>query len=108
MWSWDTWPPEIDVLEVYSDSKGSYLKPRFSNPLGFWNVQTNVHYLNGSQSKMLGGKTHYFGFKDPSKNFMEYTVSWKKDKIEFVLIQIMLKIIIRMHFNIELNILKWI
>jgi beta-glucanase (GH16 family) len=32
---------------------------------------------------MLGGKTHYFGFKDPSKNFMEYTVSWKKDKIEF-------------------------
>ena len=83
MWSWDTWPPEIDVFEGYSDSKGSYLKPRISNPLGFWNVQTNLHYIKNGQSKMVGGKTHYFGFKDPSKNFMEYAVSWKKDKIEF-------------------------
>lgn len=83
MWSWDSWPPEIDVLEAYSDSKGSYLKPRISNPLGFWNVQTNVHYIRNNENKMVKGKTHYFGFKDPSKHFIEYGVSWKKDKVEF-------------------------
>lgn len=82
MWSWDSWPPEIDVFEAYSDSKGSYLKPRLSKPLGFWNVQTNVHYKEGDSNKMTGGKTHYFGFKDPSKHFIEYTLIWQKDAIK--------------------------
>lgn len=83
MWSWDSWPPEIDIFEAYSDSKGKYLKPRLSNPLGFWNVQTNVHYQEGDSNKMMGGKTHYFGFKDPSEHFIDYTLIWQRDIIKF-------------------------
>ena len=32
---------------------------------------------------MIGGKTHYFGFKDPTKNFIKYSVEWTKDYIKF-------------------------
>jgi len=83
MWSWDTWPPEIDVFEAYSNSKGSYFKPRIKSPLGFWNVQTNIHYIEKEKNKMIGGKTKFFGFKDPSKNFIKYSVEWSKNSIKF-------------------------
>ena len=32
---------------------------------------------------MVGGKTHYFGFKDPTKYFMNYSVEWAKDYVKF-------------------------
>ena len=32
---------------------------------------------------MTGGKTHYFGFKDPTKNFIKYKVEWRSDSIKF-------------------------
>ena len=32
---------------------------------------------------MIGGKTHYFGFKDPSENFIDYTLIWQRDIIKF-------------------------
>lgn len=83
MWSWDSWPPEIDVFEAYSNSMGSYIKPRMLNPLGFWNVQTNVHYEDLKSDKMIGGKTHFFGFKNPSKNFINYTLVWQENYIKF-------------------------
>ena len=83
MWSWDSWPPEIDVFEAYSNGLGSYIKPRLSNPLGFWNIQTNVHYTDEVGNKMLGGKTGYMGYKNPTKHFITYTCVWKKDSIKF-------------------------
>ena len=83
MWSWDSWPPEIDVFEGYSDNNPNYLKLRLKNPLGFWNLQTNVHYNDEKGNKMTGGKTHYFGFKDPTKNFIKYKVEWRSDSIKF-------------------------
>lgn len=83
MWSWDSWPPEIDVFEAYTNSKGSYFKPRFKSPLGFWNVQTNVHYTEDDKNKMVGGKTKFFGFKDPSDHFIKYTLVWERDYIKF-------------------------
>jgi len=83
MWSWDSWPPEIDVFEAYTNSKGSYLKPNLKNPCGFWNVQTNVHYTKENKNKMIGSKTHYFGFKDPSEHFITYTLIWERDSISF-------------------------
>ena len=83
MWSWDSWPPEIDIFEGYSDNHPNYLKLRLNKPFGFWNLQTNLHYKNGENSKMVGGKTHYFGFKDPTKYFMNYSVEWTKDYVKF-------------------------
>lgn len=83
MWSWDSWPPEIDVIEGYSDQSPNYLKLRLLKPLGFWNIQTNVHYTELNRNKMIGGKTHFFGFKNPTKNFIKYSVIWTPDKLEF-------------------------
>lgn len=83
MWSWDSWPPEIDVLEGYSDTTPNFFKFRLLRPFGFWNVQTNVHYKIDGKNKMSGGKTHFFGFKDPTKNYIRYSVTWLPNKIEF-------------------------
>lgn len=87
MWGWLSWPPEIDVLEAYSNSRGSYFKPRLFNPLGFWNIQSNVHYdkynVDGREETMnIGGKTHWFGFKNPANNSIKYSCYWDKDVIE--------------------------
>lgn len=82
MWSWDSWPPEIDVLEGYSDINPNYFKFRLMKPLGFWNIQTNVHYIDGV-NKMLGGKTHWFGFKNPTKEFIKYSVIWERNRLRF-------------------------
>ena len=46
MWSFDSWPPEIDVFEGYSDKKGSYLnKTKLGRLLTgkFWAVNSNIH-----------------------------------------------------------------
>ena len=83
MWSWDSWPPEIDVFEGYSDNNPNYFKFRLGSPFGFWNLQTNVHYTDGGKNKMLGGDTSFFGFKDPTKNFIKYSVIWERNSLKF-------------------------
>jgi len=83
MWSWDSWPPEIDVFEGYTNKKKGYFNFNLKNLIGFWDVQTNVHYKDGESNKMSGGKTHFYGFKDPSKNFIKYTLIWERDHIKF-------------------------
>ncbi len=83
MWSWDSWPPEIDVFEGYTNSKGNYFKMRFPEVLGFWNVQSNVHYKKGGDNKMTGPKNHWIGFKKPDGGFIKYEVEWRHDRIDF-------------------------
>jgi beta-glucanase (GH16 family) len=84
MWSFDTWPPEIDILEAYSSiKKPSYFKLYLDSLLGFWNVQTNYHYETEDGNKSIGGKTHWFGFKNPQKHFIKYGCLWKEDIIIF-------------------------
>jgi hypothetical protein len=82
MWSWDSWPPEIDVFEGYSNNNPNYFKFRMTNPFGFWNVQTNLHYSSNRGNSMIGGKTHYFGFKDPTSHFIKYSVVWEFKSIK--------------------------
>lgn len=82
MWSFDSWPPEIDIFEGYSDNNKNFFKFVLRNPFGFWNLQTNVHFKTSEGNEMLGGKTKYFGFKDPTKNFIKYRLEWAENSIK--------------------------
>ncbi len=83
MWSWDSWPPEIDVFEGYTRKKEGYFNWDLESLLGkFWDVQTNFHYGDTPNNTSEGAKTHWMGFKDPSKNFVKYGCLWLKDKIQ--------------------------
>lgn len=78
------WPPEIDVFEGYSGDKGNYFKFRPLKPWAFWNVQSNVHYKDNGYAEMIGGKTHWLGFKNPAKTWNKYGVKWRPDLIEIL------------------------
>ncbi len=82
MWSWDSWPPEIDVFEGYTNRNGSYWT---WNPFKPWNIQTNIHYLtnNAIGRDSIGGKAHWWGYKNPTKNFIKYAVEWTPTQIRF-------------------------
>lgn len=80
MWSWQGWPPEIDVFEGYSNNRGSYFKFRWNRPFAFWNIQTNLHKKDKS---VIGAKTHCFGFKNPTENFIKYKVDWHPEYVKW-------------------------
>lgn len=86
MWSFDSWPPEIDMFEAYSNKRGSYFNWSHELFLGkFWRVATNIHlshlYNNRKVDYNLGAKYHYYGFKNPSKHFIKYSLIWEPNKI---------------------------
>ena len=44
MWAWESWPPEIDVMEAYSNKRGSYFNWTHDLLFGkFWRTETNLH-----------------------------------------------------------------
>ena len=82
MWSFESWPPEVDIFEGYTRDKGSYFSFNKKNPLGFWKVETNIHLGSQPDNYSLGSKTHWLGFKNPSKTYNKYACLWVEDKIE--------------------------
>ena len=76
MWSWENWPPEIDIFEGYTRNTKGYLAFNIKNPIGFWDVNTNIHLGKSPNNYNLGAKTHWMGFKDPSKHFIKYGCMW--------------------------------
>lgn len=71
------WPPEIDVIEGYSNNTTRYKWFLFPNT----RLQTNVHYKDTSYH-------HIKGVNHPlpisvSKEYVKYGVLWLEDKIEF-------------------------
>lgn len=85
-WMWGgNWPPEIDVFEGYANKNGDYFKFRFNRPFGFWNVQSNMHYGNHvfNNNDSIKSKTHWFGLKNPAKNFLEYKVEWTPHHVKW-------------------------
>jgi len=82
MWSFSSWPPEIDVLEAYTRKRNGYFSLNWKNLLGFWNVNTNIHLGKYPDNYNSGAKTHWMGFKNPAKNFIKYGCRWEPDRIE--------------------------
>ena len=89
MWAWESYPPEIDVVEAYSkysNRLASFWNGRLLEYFTgkFWRVETNVHLIDNSKEGnwTLGAERSYFSFKRPSRNFFKYKLIWHKDKIE--------------------------
>ena len=78
----NSWPPEIDVIEGYTKNKNNYFHFNWKNPFGFWRVETNFHCGEQPNNYNLGSKTHWLGFKSPSKNYNKFGCLWAEDKIE--------------------------
>jgi hypothetical protein len=81
LYSFDTWPPEIDVFEGYTNSKGSYFSPSFS-PLSLWDVQSNIHYDTTPNNKNTGAKQGWFSWRNPSTSFFKYRLEWQPSFIK--------------------------
>jgi len=83
MYAFESWPPEIDVVEGYANKNGSYFNWNIDCLLGnFWKCETNVHLGKVQNPKSIGAKKHWMGWKNPSKTFVKYKVEWFEDKIE--------------------------
>jgi len=83
MWSWDTWPPEIDIFEGYTKKTDSYFNWSHEMLLGkFWNVNTNIHLGNYPNNYNLGAKAHWMGLTDPTKHFIKYGCNWTRDSLD--------------------------
>lgn len=85
MSGWNAWPPEIDILEGYSNRLSNYFFINWSFPISYWNLKTNLHYIdkdNNDKKDNVGQKSNFFSFKSPSKNYFKYTCIWEKNYIE--------------------------
>lgn len=82
MWSFKSWPPEIDIFEGYTKRRNGYFRIDLRNPLGFWHVNTNVHLGKMPSNYSIGAKSHWMGFKDPSKHFIKYGCEWTEEHIK--------------------------
>lgn len=78
IWLYDleTWPPEIDIMEGYSNKRGNYL--RFGYPI--YNLTSDFHYYENT-NKRMGGKIIDIGLKNPHENFITFIMEWSNKKI---------------------------
>jgi beta-glucanase (GH16 family) len=84
MWSFESWPPELDIFEGYTNRKGSYFNWNLRIFLGgFWRVKTNIHLGHQPNNYNLGAKSHWLGFKSPDKKFNKYSCYWDENKLIF-------------------------
>jgi len=85
MWSFDSWPPEIDVFEGYTNKRNSYFNWSLRSLLGkFWAVNSNIHLGSSPDNYMMGAKSHWLGWKSPSKVFNKYGVIWTDKEIKIL------------------------
>lgn len=84
MYAWESWPPEIDIFEGYSNGRGSYFNFNLDMLIGrFWKVNTNIHLGKTPNNYDIGAKSGNMGMIDPVKNFIEYKVEWFENSINF-------------------------
>ena len=99
MWSWDSYPPELDVFEGYTDNREGYYDEKTSFIPGTtdiaqsqitptltktdnWNILWNTHWRDqfGNQTN-IGGVRGLLSYKDPTKHFIKYKAIWKPTEI---------------------------
>lgn len=79
----NSWPPEIDIFEAYSDESAKYGKRMLRDLIikDDWKIQPNIHYGNVEQ----GTKKQYGSYNVPIKfvteRFVQYICHWEKDFI---------------------------
>lgn len=83
MWSWDRWPPEIDVAECWTNNCGGYFRFNHKWRLFQWNIQSNVYDASAKGNKARCIPILKGFFKNPSENFIRYGLVWTKDRLEF-------------------------
>ena len=83
MYGYDRWPPEIDVMEGYSNRFGNYFKPKLF-PFSLYKAETTIHYNDedGNHQKTKS-ESPWIGFKAPDKHYMKYKVEWFPDRVTF-------------------------
>ena len=83
-WAFESWPPEIDIIEAYSDKKGSYFNFNLEAGVGkFWHCETNIHLGElPDNGYSLGAKNHCWGWRNPKKTFNHYMLDWRSDRID--------------------------
>jgi hypothetical protein len=83
LWSFSSWPPEIDVFEGYSGKRGSYFNWNMDLLIGnLWKTPSNIHLGKEPDNYSIGAKRHKgLGLTSPSKKFNKYTLLWKEDNI---------------------------
>ena len=82
-WAFESWPPEIDIFEGYTNKKGSYFNWNIDALLGnFWRVKTNFHLGETPFNYDLGAECHYYTWKKPDENFNHYMLDWRSDRID--------------------------
>lgn len=77
----DAWPPEIDIMEGYTNNKGSYFDFNLKTPMSFWNIETNVHYKEEGDNKSIGPKNGFVGFFNPAVREITFTLHWTEKYI---------------------------
>lgn len=82
-WAFESWPPEIDIFEGYTNKKGSYFNWNIDLLIGnFWRVKTNFHLGVQPDNFSLGDECHYYTWKKPDENFNHYMMDWRPDRID--------------------------
>lgn len=73
----DSWPPEIDILEAYSEKNpnyGNFIIPGMR-------LQSNVHYRKpGGGRSHIRGKNHWM-WADPTREVIKYSLVWTENEI---------------------------
>ncbi len=79
---------EVDCVEAYTDKRGSYFSFDWKNPLGFFRLESNMHYDVGvhgnKRHKQLGVIKKFLGFSSRrfTDRFMNFKMVYTKDYIE--------------------------
>jgi len=95
----NSWPPEIDIMEGYTDNKRNYeYKSLF---LKNWQLQSNFHYGESVENhSSLGAKNHPLPIS-VTENFIKYSCLLEKNSIKIYYNNYLVR-----EINDE-NILKW-
>jgi len=77
LYSLESWPPEIDIMEGYTNHRKSYW--RWNMPP--YSLKSNFHYRDEGL-KEIGAKNIWVGFRNPAKRFIKFTMRWTPDEIK--------------------------